>query len=180
MDATHKYYLSLIQYSKEIMTYCVTDSDAAVSSMSAVIDMLLKDSGRISKMSADTLAAVKNLEGIVAEVSNKPTALTLKKLIDALFGFVKENRSVNDVIMPIVEALQFQDSIRQQMENMGKVMECWAEARLTMGDNPTEEQIRELGSKFFKCTTMISERDIIRKHIAGLPADIAVESVNLF
>ncbi len=180
MDAPHKYYISLIKYSKDIMVQCVADSDAAVSSMSSVIDMLLKDSGRISKMSADTLAAVRNLEGIVAAVSNKPTAETLKKLIDALFGFVKENRSVNDVIMPIVEALQFQDSIRQQMENMGKVMEAWSEARLTLGDHPTEAQITEIGAKFLKLTTMISERDIIRRHISGLPHEAAVDSVTLF
>jgi hypothetical protein len=180
LSPVHNYYRALIKYSKSMMQQCVADSDAAVSSMSSVIDLLIKDSGRISKMSADTVEALQNLQTLVAEVSNKPTAETLKKLIDALFGFVNQNRSVNEVIMPIVEALQFQDSIRQQMENMGKIMEAWAEARISLSENPTEAQITAIGTKFMTLTTMVSERDIIRKHISGLAEDVAVDSLTIF
>jgi hypothetical protein len=82
--------------------------------------------------------------------------------------------------MPIVEALQFQDAIRQQMENLGKVLEAWYSARVEVGPNPTNAQLTALGEKMLKLTTMQSERDIIRRHIGGLSDEVKVDDVLLF
>ena len=177
----NKYFESLIDYSNAIMQKCISDSDDAVRSISDVMDILLKDSSRISKMSADTLGAMKNLEVVISEVgSQASSSSTIKKLITALSGLVQEHKSVNDVFMPIVEALQFQDAIRQQMENLGKVLEAWYSARVEVGPNPTNAQLTALGEKMLKLTTMQSERDIIRRHISGLSDEVKVDDVLLF
>lgn len=180
MSVQTDFYESMIQYSNGIMKKNTEDSDAAVRSISQVIDMLLKDSGRISKMSSDTLSAIKSLESVISEIGQQTSAATLKKLISALSGLVKEHRSVNDVIMPIVEALQFQDSIRQQMENLGKIMKVWMATRIESGADLSPAQMVEVGEKMLKNTTMISERDIIRKYISGLTAEAKVDDVMLF
>jgi len=180
MSSQTAFYESMIEYSEAIMLKCIQDSEEAVRSISKVIDFLLSDSGRISKMSSDTLNAVKNLESVISEVDQKTTAATLKKLIVALSGLVKEHRSVNDVIMPIVEALQFQDSIRQQMENLGKVMKIWIATRIELGSNLTADQEVAFGEKLLKVTTMYSEREIIRRYIPGLPEEQKAAEVTLF
>ena len=180
MTAETKFYQSMINYSEQITDRCIRDSDDAVKSISLVIDFLLKDSSRISKMSSDTLTAIQNLEKLITEMGQKQSKELLKKLISALSGIVKEHRSVNDVIMPIVEALQFQDAIRQQMENVCKVMKIWLNHRVECGDSPNPEQLRSMGEKMLTATTMIRERDIIRKNIAGLPAETEADSVMLF
>jgi len=180
MTAQIAFYESMIAYSEAIMLKCIHDSDEAVRSISKVIDFLLKDSSRISKMSSDTLNAVKNLESVMSEVDKPTTAATLKKLITALSVLVKEHRSVEDVIMPIVEALQFQDSIRQQMENLGKVMKIWVATRIELGANMTPDQERAFGEKLLKVTTMFSEREIVRRYIDGLPEEQKAADVTLF
>jgi hypothetical protein len=180
MSVETKFYQSMIKYSEKITERCIQDSDDAVKSISMVIDFLLKDSSRISKMSSDTINAIQNLESLITEMSQKRSKELLRKLINALSGIVKEHRSVNDVIMPIVEALQFQDAIRQQMENVCKIMQIWLRARLECEKNPTPEHLQRMGETMLKATTMIRERDIIRKHVQGLPAETAADSVMLF
>lgn len=180
MSAQTVFYESMIEYSNTIMLNCINDSDEAVRSISKVIDFLLKDSSRISKMSSDTLNAVKNLESVMSEVEQKTTAATLRKLISALSVLVIEHRSVNDVVMPIVEALQFQDSIRQQMENLGKVMKIWMATRIELGVSLTQDQTRDFGEKLLNVTTMFGEREIIRRYIPGLPEEQEAAEVTFF
>jgi hypothetical protein len=180
MDVQTAYFDSMVVFSKAIMKKCSDDSDEAVRTISSVIDILLKDSSRISKMSADTQAAIKGLEGVISEMSHQTSGATLNKLIKALSGLVKEHRSVNDVLMPIVEALQFQDSIRQQMENLGKIMGAWLATRIELGPNISAEQLTALGDAMLKMTTMRSEREIIRMYIPGLAEEAKVDDVMMF
>ncbi|MEI6398637.1 MAG: hypothetical protein WCO71_07700, partial [Pseudomonadota bacterium] len=121
-----------------------------------------------------------NLESVMSEVEQKTTVATLRKLISALSVLVIEHRSVNDVVMPIVEALQFQDSIRQQMENLGKVMKIWIATRIEIGVNLTPDQTRDFGEKLLNVTTMFGEREIIRRYIPGLPEEQEAAEVTFF
>lgn len=180
MTVDMKFYETMVAYSKAIMDKCISDSEDAVRSISGVMDILLKDSTRISKMSSDTLDAMRSMEGLISSQDADHSSAKVKKLISALSGLVKEHRSVNDVVMPIIEALQFQDAIRQQMENLGKVMDVWLTARKEFGTAPDAEKLRTLGEKMLGLTTMQSERDIIRRHIPGLPEESKVEDVMLF
>ena len=174
------YFETMVTFSKNIMNKCIEDSDEAVRTISSIIDILLKDSSRISKMSTDTQTALKKVDSALSELGPKGSGVTLNKLIAALSSLIKEHRSVNDVLMPIIGALQFQDAIRQQMENIGKVMGAWLVAKIELGLNPTAEQLTKVGESMLKLTTMQSERAIIRKYIGGLPDEAVVEDVMMF
>jgi SepF-like predicted cell division protein (DUF552 family) len=180
MTSQDKYYDALIAYSKAIMAKSIADSDQAVRAISSVMEILLADASRISKMSADTLNAMKGLQSTVTNVGSEIPSVALKKLIVTLSGIAKEHRAAHEMLMPIIEALQFQDAIRQQMENLGKVMDIWLSSRKELGANPSSENLKAIGEKLLKVTAMVSERDIIRSHIKGLPVESKADDVMLF
>lgn len=176
-----EYLESMVAFSKEIFGKCISDSDEAVRAISSVVELLLKDSNRISKMSEDTASAIKNLENVISEINQKTSATALKKLIGALSGLMMEHKSVPQIIMPIIEALQFQDALRQQMENLGRAMQLWMDVRRKNGANKiSEEELVALGTQMLKVTTMQSERDLIRKFISGLGEEKKADSVMMF
>jgi hypothetical protein len=162
------------------MSKSIADSDQAVRAVSSVIEILFADSNRISKMSADTLSVMKGLESAVTNVGPEVSTGTLKTLIVTLSGIAKEHRAANEMLMPIIEALQFQDAIRQQMENLGKVMDLWLLSRQDLGTNPSAEKLQAIGEQLLKLTAMQSERDIIRAHIQGLPAESKSDDLMIF
>lgn len=170
----------MITYSKAIMAKSIADSDQAVRAISSVMEILLADSNRISKMSSDTLSAMKGLESSISHVGADRSSHSLKKLIVTLSGIAKEHRAASEMLMPIIEALQFQDAIRQQMENLGKVMDLWLVSRKEVGPNPSAEQLQAIGERLLKVTAMQSERDIIRSHIKGLAAESKSDDLMLF
>jgi hypothetical protein len=174
------YFETMVTFSKSIMNKCIEDSDEAVRTISSIIEILLNDSSRISKMSTDTQEALKKVDGVLSDAGQKKSSQNLGKLIQALSGLIKEHRSVSDVLMPIIGALQFQDAIRQQMENIGKIMAAWLVAKVELGANPTAEQLMRVGEGMLKLTTMRSEREIIRKYILGLPVEAKVDDVMMF
>lgn len=180
MTLSTKYFQSLIDYSDAIMVKSIEESDLAVKTISGVIEILLNDSSRISKMSSDTIAAMKTIESSLNTSNSQTSPMKVTKLISALRGIVQDHRTSNEILMPIIEALQFQDLIRQQMENLGKVMRAWFEARKEFGVAPTEAQVLEFGKKILSMTSMQKERDIIRGHISGLPNETKVDDVILF
>ena len=141
MSIQIEYFETMVSFSKTIMNNCIADSDNAVQAMSTVIEILLKDSSRISKMSLDTQESLKKVDGVLSEIAKDKTGAGLNNLIVSLSGLIKEHRSVETVVMPIIGALQFQDAIRQQMENVGKVMSQWLAAKIEFGSNPTAQQL---------------------------------------
>jgi hypothetical protein len=66
------------------------------------------------------------------------------------------------------------------MENLGKIMKIWIATRVELGTNLTAEQQMDFGTKLLKATTMFSEREIIRRHIPGLPEEQQAAEVTLF
>ncbi len=174
------YFETVHAYSISIMKKCTDDSEEAVRLITGIVEILLNDSTRISKMSIDTQTALQKVDGVLSDASRKNSGQGLSSLIAVLCGLVKEHRSVNDALMPIIGALQFQDAIRQQMENIGKIMGGWLSARGEVGANPTAEQLTNVGAAMLALTTMQSEREIIRKYIPGLPEEEKVDDVMMF
>ena len=176
-----EHYQGMVEYSKGIFDKVIEDSDQAVQAITKVIEHLVEDSNRISKMSEDTANAIKNLAIVISEINQKTTASALKKLINALSGLITEHKTVHEIIMPIIEALQFQDALRQQMENLGKVADHWYALRANGGSpDLSEEEMKKFGEQLLACTTMQAEREIIRRHISGLPEEEKADDINLF
>lgn len=164
---------SIIAFSKESMILCASESEKAVGVVGKILDIIAQDAVRVSKVSEDTLIALNSLKDKFNfnAKSDEKENLSLSSLISALKKINTENSDIFSFIGPIIENLQFQDRIRQQMENLSKMMEAWNEMRSST--NFSNEKypgfLVEFGTRLLKFTKSPEERPIIHNEISNLP-----------
>ena len=162
-----------ILFAKDSMSWCARESEGETTQINQVIMTIMDDIKRRSSMSEKTLKALQDakreIEGLL---SNKEASM--KGVIDSLKQLSTNSQETDELLDPIVQALQFQDQVRQNLENISKVLSCWMAIRET-GISPLE-----FGSHLLKCTTAMQERDIIRSHISGLPVEEKTEGSIFF
>lgn len=167
----------MIAYSNALMVACTRESETAVTQVGQVLDHIMADATRVSKMSADALASLRAVQEDLASSDGGERRRDLSALASALTRLGDEHSEMNGFVMPIVESLQFQDRVRQQMENLGKMMALWVQERTaphgtgaTAGSaQDPSERLASFGDRLMKVTTTDEERDVIRAHIAGIP-----------
>ena len=71
-------------------------------------------------------------------------------------------------------ALQSQDHIRQNIENIGRFHQLWSSYRLNIINRESidDEQLKKFGNEILSQMTTHAEREIIEKHIPGIDAGI--------
>jgi hypothetical protein len=168
------YIQDLLNFCDHSMKWCTAESEKAAAKVGDTFQSIMSDAKRVSKMSEDTLKAVgefkANLRKMADDQGGKPEASTL---IEALTKLCKEHVELNDFAFPVVEALQFQDRIRQNMENLNKMLSLWTQNRSKLQSATSADSIEmvEFGNQLLDRTTMAEERDIIRQMIPGVRAE---------
>ncbi len=106
------------------------------------------------------------------ELGNKTT--NLSKQLEKLSQSDKE---LANMIAPVIMALQFQDSVRQSLEN---IIKCFQEFS-TRSQGITQQKLADEQAKDFWATmegkfTTTDERNIVRKTVYGEQAEIIVDT----
>jgi hypothetical protein len=171
----------LNDFTQDSISWCSQESEKATLAISSILDVIVSDAARVSKISHETIQAVEKFKSLVNTLDGKNRNVDLaNKLVSALKDMAAEDVEVGSLIQPILEALQFQDRITQNMNNMKRMIEYWMEARAKVeaGDMLT---MKEFGQNLLKMTAMDSERKLICEYIEGLDmAKSATESEVLF
>ena len=108
------------------------------------------------------------------------THSAVQKKQKSLGALSKEHEDINAFISPILSNLQFQDRLRQNLDNILKMLKLWQDTRKTVGAGLNQKDLLEFGKKLTQVTTMKRERDVIRAANPGLDPEVEVDSVLLF
>ena len=184
-----------VTYAEQVMHDSSKESEKSVLMVSRILDIIMSDVSRISKMSEETLKALeeaKQLAELEAQrireeggdsTSNEegPHKSSFGKLNRALALLAKSDVEMQSFVMPIVEALQFQDRVRQQMENTTKMFPSWLQMRKRLeagefADVGSEQALVFFGTELMKFTTTNEERDAICSFIPNLQPPSVVAS----
>lgn len=178
MNSTDVFVKDFIEFCKESMDWCSKEAESATDHISQILHSLVSDAKRISSMSEDSLKVLNEIKKAIDD----PDTKTSENLSVTLREIANQSNEVNEFVSPIIESLQFQDRIRQNMENQLAMLNLWNQMRKQqVGKNSWSEKDQvEFGKKLLEHTTMPEERDIIRQYIPGLPQEEATESVLLF
>lgn len=170
----------LHSFSQKTLEWCAEESEVSTARVTVAIDLLLKNTARVSEISAESVAAIQDLQKAISIrfVDKKPENFT--KLLQNLEALAGEHAEVQNVIQPIIQALQFQDKLRQNLENAVRMLPVWIEFRKNLPMRITSEKLQEFGKAIMTKTTMISERDVVRAHIDGLAAEPDIAPVMIF
>ena len=163
----------LIKFSIASMEWCRQESAKSVDNITVVINQLMQDSNRITKMTDTTLQALNQIKQTVAQQKQKPADNNrVKELTTALREIRQQHAEINDFIDPIISCLQFQDRLSQNLDNICKILTTWWENRDTeTWMKGSDDNIVKVGEELLKLTTMIDERNVIRRHIPMLPEE---------
>lgn len=170
---------SLLDFTKDSMSWCSGESERATMQVSKILDNIMTDSNRVSKISEDTMSAVAKFRDLIDNLDSKNRDVEMANtLVKSLKGIASQDAEVGGLIQPILEALQFQDRITQNMANMKRMIEFWLQSRQSIekGENLS---IQDFGEKLMKLTTMPDERESVRKFIDGLSNDDANAPVDV-
>lgn len=185
--ASHLFVEDLKYFSKESIRWCLEESEQASSNIAKAIDVLMQDTERVSVLSQSSLDAIASLRTDTAKEldEKKPEGGRIVNLIVGLKALCAEHDDVRDMIDPILLALQFQDRMKQNLDNLIKMLLVWLEFREKLareGKVYGDEEEREFGNSLYPCTTMVEERDLIKKFFPASeqPAEGATESVSFF
>ena len=138
--------------------------------MTDAIGILSEDASRIVDMSNKSAEIVKMVSHRIATLLSEKKAVPIANLMNILKEINQEHTDINNVIYPIIEALQFQDRLTQNLKNQVKMIRCWLNYREKVRRLGTfgEQQQREFGQELAKCTTTPEERAVLSRNIDGL------------
>lgn len=180
--ATDQFLKDFIHFSQDSMQWCAQESEKSTRVISDMLDMILAESKRVSNLSQESLQAVKAMQTSLNSMMQGHPAMNLGALLKSLHVLSQEHQEIQGVINPIIESLQFQDRLRQNLENLGKMMDAWmtTRSRILQNGHFQESDFVEFGKVLMANTTMGEERDAIRRHIAGLPNQETDTTVSFF
>lgn len=172
----------MARYSADTMSWCTAESEKASAQVAHILDHLLADATRMNAMSTTTLHALESLKTQIDALTEENPEAGHAAMVKQLSKFCTESKEMETLVMPIIEALQFQDRIRQIMENLGKMMSVWKEDREGLNSQATitDADWLNFAQRLAKCTTMPDERNFISHAIPQLPEEKKIDDVLLF
>jgi iron-sulfur cluster repair protein YtfE (RIC family) len=167
-------------FSQKTLEWCAQESETSTARVTEAIDLLLQNTARVSQISAESLAAIQGLQKAISVRFADRNRENFAKLIQNLEELAGEHAEVQNVIQPIIQALQFQDKLRQNLENAVRMLPVWIEFRKNLPMQISQEKLQDFGKALMAKTTMIAERDVIRAHIDGLAPEAEIAPVIMF
>lgn len=164
------------KFSAKSLAWCIEESDRSVNYISDAIQKLMQNAERVSRLSEDSATAMQSLNSELKDHLGNPKKRNIESLLQNLKKISVNHSEIAQVIDPIMHSLQFQDRLRQNLENIDKMIAYWAES----DKKDPAIDFQTFGEKLLKMTTMSEERDIIRANIDGLPPEEVADSVQLF
>jgi hypothetical protein len=176
---------SFLSYASQSMGQCVKEAENSVMVAGKILDIITNDVGRVSKMSDETIGILEGLknsieadgESEVAQASSKlGNKSNVRNLISTMKGFAKNNSELHSLLAPIVESLQFQDRVRQQMENVAKMFPIWLQMREEVeagvyASEHWESTAAEFGNRLMKVTVTPEERETVQAFIPNVKVE---------
>lgn len=164
-----------------MQAYCASvlewNSDDAAASVSLIFDIITaieQEAEQAGDFSAETHQAFSSLKQIAKGLNNPAKRESTKIMVALLNNRMSMNDSIQDLIKPVMVSMQFQDRIRQNMENLAKMMLIWmaTRKRIMLSKKPLDDNTKQqIGLDLIDGMTMESERSIIKKYIPQLPSD---------
>ena len=169
------------RFAKRSVEWSINESEQEIKNITDTLKNVMDDVDRRSKMSKETFELLDNVKDRMKEIFEQ-RQISIKQVVKELTDLGSDHREMNELACPLIYALQFQDRMRQILENSAKVADYWLEKRKVFQKAPvSREKLVEFGEDLLSLTTCQEERNIIHKYIRGLPEEkVSTESTIVF
>ena len=174
------YLHDLRAFTVDSMNWCSQEAETEAMKVNDIINTLISEAGRRASMSQKALDATRSIQQSIESLRTSDDKKKISSLVNILESISKEHSELGSLTGPIIEALQFQDRLRQNLENMGKVLNTWLVERQSVGHELDGAAQLAYGQKLLACMTSQDERAVVRRFIVGLPVEETVADAMFF
>ena len=161
------------KFMNESLGWCKNESERESNSILMTLQKVMEDVKRRSKMSAVAEAALIDAHDKLSTIVSESKDIAIDELLGELRALKSDNAEVNRLVNPVIEALQFQDKLVQNLQNLEKMILAWFTFELKMRETKTTGQINnegpireELLKSLLKAATTSEERKTVRKYFS--------------
>ena len=158
------------QFCQVSLDWCCIESENAARTVTEAIQILSDDANRIVDMSTQSVEIIREVTDKIKSLLAINKRVPVTNLVNILEEINREHTEINNVIYPIIEALQFQDRLTQNLKNQDKMIRCWLDYREKVRRLGVfgEQQRLEFGQALAQCTTTPEERAVLKHSVEGL------------
>ncbi len=155
------------KYCTQVFQWGSEDSAASTTLIIDIINIIQDKAQNSGDFSDESKDAFSNLSEIAMGFNSPHKRESTKILVSLMKNRFDVKENIQALVQPIMMAMQFQDRIRQNMENLSKLLLIWISSRRDHDDEKTlsDETLTNIGTKILDCMTMTSEKDVIYTHI---------------
>jgi hypothetical protein len=147
------------------LNWCRNESEKESTRILQALQDVMEDVKRRSKMSAAAERSLVAAQDQLAKIMGGNNDATLGELLGELQTLKSDHAEVSRLVNPVIEALQFQDRLVQNMQNLEKIIVHWFQFEATNDTKNETTELRErLITGLLKRVTTSEERDLIRKN----------------
>lgn len=167
-DPQHDFFVRMEKFCNNVLKWGSDDSASSVDLIMGIVETVQQKAENSGNFTDTTKEAFTNLGEIAMGFNTPHKRNSTKIMISLMQNRISANENIHDLVQPIMTAMQFQDRIRQNMENLSSMMVLWLSIRSELNEQSCsidDQTLEDIGTRLLNNMTMASERDIIKLHI---------------
>ncbi len=167
-DPQQDFLVRMEQFCNNVLKWGSDDSASSVDLIMGIVETVQVKAEKAGDFTDTTKEAFANLGEIAMGFNNPHKRNSTRIMISLMQNRLSANENIHDLVQPIMTAMQFQDRIRQNMENLSSMMVLWLSIRSELDEKTCsidDQTLEDIGTRLLSNMTMTSERNIIKLHI---------------
>jgi len=172
----------LFEFSQSSLDDCICQTQQAFDELLTLLNLVTGESDEVAYLFSDDNDSFNDIKAILSKHASDNGQQASDIISQIAATREKHNEEAGALIQSFMMALQSQDIIRQNIENIGRFHSTWATFRNKIkGTESHNENLEiEFGQQLMTLMTSHSEREIIENNIAGISAGSLGDEADLF
>ncbi len=172
----------LFEFSQSSLDDCISQTQQAFDELLTLLNLVTGESEDVAYLFSNDNDSLNDIKAILSKHQNSDEQGASRIIDEIAATREKHNEEASALIQSFMVALQSQDIIRQNIENIGRFNGTWATFREKFkgSDNHNPNLEIEFGQQLMGLMTSHSEREIIGNNISGVSVSALGDDAEFF
>ncbi len=160
----------LFEFSQASLNDCVEQTQQAFDELLILLNLVTGESDDVAYLFTDKAETLSDIKAILSKSQSLNNQQASNMIGEIASARSKHSEEASELIQSFMVALQSQDIIRQNIENIGHFHHCWSACRDSMKKNERvgESGLLNFGQELVSKMTSLPEKVIIEQFIPGV------------
>ncbi|MEH6347978.1 MAG: hypothetical protein V7785_22975 [Bermanella sp.] len=160
----------LFEFSQASLNDCVEQTQQAFDELLILLNLVTGESDDVAYLFTDKAETLSDIKAILSKSQTLNNQQASNMIGEIASARSKHSEEASELIQSFMVALQSQDIIRQNIENIGHFHHCWSACRDSMKKNERVDEggLLNFGQELVSKMTSLPEKVIIEQFIPGV------------